>query len=200
MELDAVTIITLLLRISPCLSITAFGSFRLPRAYYWLGYHRLVGIRGPRLRLFDYSLAGGAAACWGTGINISARDLEDGNARNAKKNTSVVTRKSLNLSSLRSLFALGSALIGPKNQSARSLRSRERRGCSAGHFRFLWKKTVFEKIADAFLDKIPNTAYSYSGSWHLCGHVTTQGLGLRARDEALPGPDNLVEGSPDELV
>ena len=57
-------LITLSLSISPCLSITAFGSFRLPRAYYWLGYHRLVGIRGPRLRLFDYSLAGGAADCW----------------------------------------------------------------------------------------------------------------------------------------
>ena len=57
-------LITLFLPISPCLSITAFGSFRLPRAYYWLGYHRLVGIRGPRLRLFDYSLARGTADYW----------------------------------------------------------------------------------------------------------------------------------------
>jgi hypothetical protein len=57
-------LITLFPPISPGLSITAFGSFRFPRAYYWLGYHRLVDIPGPRLRLFDYGLVGGAADCW----------------------------------------------------------------------------------------------------------------------------------------
>src|SRR5271156_6697236 len=44
-------------------SIAALGRTRLPRTYYWPGYHWLVSIPSPQLLLFDYSLAGGAADC-----------------------------------------------------------------------------------------------------------------------------------------
>jgi hypothetical protein len=66
-------------------------------------------------------------------------------------------------------------------------------GRSAG-FSFLWKKDRFLQIVDAFCDKIPNTAYSYSGSWR------TRMRSYMHTEETMPEFDSFAEGSQDELV